>query len=298
MILCTGAQKAGTTWLFDYFQKHPEIGVPAEKELRVFDSAMLPFQRDLPAEFTGGRLFPVMRDRLKEAISILEKANVKSDMVSELSNNHHIKRALEMMYVYTDMKHFTSYLDWMEYKLIGKKYVADITPTYSLLDDTNTGAMAGYLRKRFDTKVVYLVRDPIDRIVSWAHMINRLDNEKMPVVTGDAILAAANDHPLVRKHSDYKNNIIRLQTMFGKDNVYVDTMERFISSTGIQKFTEWLSIEYMKPDCDRYHNASANTPIVLNHRVIDELKQLYDEDYKFCDDLIDLGEYWRNFNGK
>jgi hypothetical protein len=35
--LIIGAQKAGTTWLFQNLQSHPEIWLPAEKEIHFFD---------------------------------------------------------------------------------------------------------------------------------------------------------------------------------------------------------------------------------------------------------------------
>ena len=36
--LCIGAQKAGTTWLYDNLKKHPDLGLPDVKELHYFDS--------------------------------------------------------------------------------------------------------------------------------------------------------------------------------------------------------------------------------------------------------------------
>ncbi|OGT83573.1 MAG: hypothetical protein A3H91_02535 [Gammaproteobacteria bacterium RIFCSPLOWO2_02_FULL_61_13] len=35
--LCIGAQKAGTTWLYENLRRHPEIFLPHRKELHYFD---------------------------------------------------------------------------------------------------------------------------------------------------------------------------------------------------------------------------------------------------------------------
>ena len=297
MILCPGGQKCGTTWLFDYFNKHPEIGVPSEKELRVFDSALLPYQKDLPERYRGGGKHMTVRNRLQEAIAILQSIKDVSDIPYAMTNNHHIKRALEMMYVYTDMEHFTSYMDWLEYKLIGKKYVSDITPTYILLDDENTGAMAGYLRQRFDVKVVYLIRDPIDRLVSWMHMINRLDIERLPVITQTTIMESTKD-PVVVKQQSYSANITRLYTMFGKENVYVDTMERFITEDGVRKFSKWIDVEYMVPDISSYHNAHIGNKEEITSDTMNALRKLYHDEYVFCEENFNVSKWWINFNGK
>lgn len=46
--ICIGAQKAGTTWLYEQLRRHPQVYIPA-KELDVF-------RRDLPFEvFAGGK---------------------------------------------------------------------------------------------------------------------------------------------------------------------------------------------------------------------------------------------------
>ena len=36
--ICIGAQRAGTTWLHDCLNEHPEVYVPEKKELHFFNS--------------------------------------------------------------------------------------------------------------------------------------------------------------------------------------------------------------------------------------------------------------------
>jgi hypothetical protein len=37
-----GAQKAGTTWLFDYLGRHPDVAMSPIKELHYFDQIFRP----------------------------------------------------------------------------------------------------------------------------------------------------------------------------------------------------------------------------------------------------------------
>ena len=56
LLLCIGAQKAGTTWLADYLRDHPEVHLPPVKEVHFFDARFAPkwcakYEEEMLAEF-------------------------------------------------------------------------------------------------------------------------------------------------------------------------------------------------------------------------------------------------------
>ena len=45
LFLCIGAQKAGTSWLFQQLTEHPALWLPTLKELHFFDHLFVPTNR-------------------------------------------------------------------------------------------------------------------------------------------------------------------------------------------------------------------------------------------------------------
>ena len=101
--LIIGAQKAGTTALYSYLRRHPEIGGPAWKEVSYFDRhyrrgtgwyrGQFPFRSDgrIAGEASPGYLFhPLAPERVKETVPDAKLiVLVRNPVERALSHYHH-----------------------------------------------------------------------------------------------------------------------------------------------------------------------------------------------------------------
>ncbi len=141
-----GAQKCGTTALFEYLKQHPEIGMSAKKEVHLFDnpdysSAWASEQID---ERYRGHFEHFAEDPSKEAGSGAGQNN--SIVASESSSKTVLTRG-------------------------------EATPIYLFLPE-----IAGEL-KRYNPalKLIVLLRDPVDRAISHYYMEKNRGYERLPL---------------------------------------------------------------------------------------------------------------------
>jgi len=140
-IIGFGAQKAGTTWLFDNLATNPGIWRPPLKEMHLFNH-----QQD------GGRwMLKDHRQRLREQ----REAALRRGKRGVARN---FNRLLQMPML-TEEWYRTAYAPCPE----GLQSI-DITPAYAMLDGRGHDHMANLLGTEF--KGIYLIRDPAARAIS------------------------------------------------------------------------------------------------------------------------------------
>jgi Sulfotransferase family len=141
--LCVGAQKGGTSWLYQQLEAHPDFWMPPFKELHYLD------------QLNRTKRFYAPRCRDQCDTSFLE--NIKS--MAERS--------------YLDLDSYGRLFQHKRTRVSG-----DISPAYSTLNDEIIERVANHFP---NLKVVFLARDPVDR--AWSQlsmgvrlgMMNRFD---------------------------------------------------------------------------------------------------------------------------
>ncbi len=189
--LCIGVQKSGTEWLYMNLREHPDIWLPPVKEIHYFDYYMNhPFNL-----FFGRRWRKQMVMRIR-----LGKNRDKNGLLWDLNffmRPHNVK--------------------W--YKSIfepGKdKKTGDITPAYSTL---KFDQVANVYRLMPDTKIILLLRNPIDRAWSQMKMYSRkgiidINNEKKVL---NKIRAAGQ---ILR--GDYLHILENWQSFYPKEQLFI-----------------------------------------------------------------------------
>src|SRR5207237_7668201 len=134
--LCVGAQKGGTSWLYQQLESHPDFWMPPVKELHYFD------------KLSRIKQAPPPHSRGERDLCFVER-------IKDLSAESHI--ALE------------NYARLFEPK--GSLLSGDISPTYSMLNDEIIERIVSYFP---NLKVIFLARDPVDRAWSQLSMGVRL----------------------------------------------------------------------------------------------------------------------------
>ena len=151
--LCVGAHKGGTRWLYDQLQLHPDFWMPPVKELHYLDHRRPP----------------------ETALSLKRRA----DKDLERTNEHRAKIALRPL-DQRDMDFLAAFvgMTWWRtdfdayaslFSLKGDLISGDITPDYSRLSERT---IARLMRRLPKTKVIFIARDPVERV--WSHVTMRM----------------------------------------------------------------------------------------------------------------------------
>jgi len=160
--ICIGAQKAGTRWLFDQLAFHPGFWMPPIKELHYFNQSkrFLRFARPLHVA----------------ALRSLRAANRRRARAAERPLIAEDIGWLEArMWLHGRPFDLDLYAKLFNPK--GSRLSGDICPPYAILAAEEAQAV----RARFPSaRIVYLVRDPIDRLWSQYCMILRRHPEDAP----------------------------------------------------------------------------------------------------------------------
>lgn len=148
--LCIGAQKAGTTWLYQHLKAHPAAWVPPIKELHYFDQRYIPETRSWTTE--------ARRGKIEQAIKQLER-RYTGDACQAAIN------------AATVIQNFRETDEWYSsvFQCAPAGAVSgELTPEYSLLKKPQIIDIEETFKFK---KVMMILRDPLDRAISEVRML-------------------------------------------------------------------------------------------------------------------------------
>lgn len=193
-IIGFGAQKSGTSWLFDNIVQNPGVWRPALKEMHYFNYI----------ETGSNWMFKGHKEKL-----LAEKK--RSEAKGWMHRAAYFDRLLRIQML-SEEWYREAYLSCPP-----DKQSLDITPAYALLSKDTLNYMGKVLGESF--KAIYLIRDPADRAIS------SIKKDMTPDVATDldsCISKIRNKGVLSR--SDYKSTIGRLDDFFGNRILYLPFM--------------------------------------------------------------------------
>ncbi len=150
--ICFGAQKAGTRWLYDQLQFHPDFWMPPVKEMHYFDK---PKRRRRPSVET----------RRSAATNDLAALNRKRAADLRRPLDERDLAYLDQFAAMVGGIDFASYAGLFKFR--DGRLSGDITPAYSKLDDDMVGQIAMHFP---DAKYLFVAREPISRFWSQVRM--------------------------------------------------------------------------------------------------------------------------------
>ena len=196
-LICIGAQKAATTWLYEMLRRRPQFYLPALKELHYFTQIHQPEIKFPRAHRANGaeriRKFlaanpnaPKARERLAEA-DLLGQAEVDDEWYGSL---------------------FAGALP--------EQMCAEACPSYLHLPKAGIEHLLGL---NPSVRLVLFVRDPVDR--AWSHI--RMNLGRGTVTGVDALLSGSHSIKQYISESEYRNSITlwRSLTAPGQLNVFL-----------------------------------------------------------------------------
>lgn len=141
-----GAQKSGTSWLWEYLMSHPQVGFSPIKELHFFDSKYTDAHARVNLEF------PRIKRNIRQLLRYLPP---------------HPVQCIRMLRHYFGTLAFSdkSYHAYLRTALASKDIAGEITPAYTMLDHTGIGAIERVLER---PRYLLILRNPADRF--WSHI--------------------------------------------------------------------------------------------------------------------------------
>jgi Sulfotransferase family len=139
-----GAQKAGTSWLYEQLWAHPDFWMPPVKGLHYFNR-------------------PTRQERITaRPIRLEQRRNAKRRMTARDERDLRFIDAMEALYARAE-------IDWSGYAqlfaLKGSLLSGDVTPAYSTLEDKMIDSIVANFPR---VKAIFLARDPVER--AWSQL--------------------------------------------------------------------------------------------------------------------------------
>lgn len=254
-VLGVGAQKAGTSWLRAYLNCFEFANFGAIKEYHVWDA--------LYSDRAGRR--PVR-------LSHLQKSDSQKKM-----------KKLALQYCMQQFSGiYESYFDSLcenDVWLTG-----DITPAYSALDAEVFEKIRLKIERRgFNLKVVFLMRDPVERC--WSNVRMRLDtirehNPRAALSESDALHKVYRSKQC-RCRTRYNDTIGELEKVFDQKQIYYGIYEEIFQEKNLGPICNFIEVPERRSELETTRNVSAKkTP--LDPDVRKAVRDEYDDVYEFC----------------
>lgn len=272
-LLGVGAQKAGTTWLYQYLRGHPECAMGQIKEHAVL-------QTTLSGAGLSGR-FDAKVDALVSALHAA-KGGEPLDQAAQAQ-------------LLALMDNVAGEFDLSYYRLTFERLLAanpaatltgDITPEYCMLPADQLVQLRKMIEGAgYDLKVVFLMRDPLERVYSALRMADR--NRR---ATGKAVRMPAADRfdiqgvaEWVEQRTRYEVILKNLDAAFDPDQLYFDFYETFFNDKSLSRLLDFLGLSHHPANFGHMANASPEGGSIAPEKTA-TVRAFYDATYRACAD--------------
>jgi hypothetical protein len=256
-----GAQKAGTTWLADYFYAHPEVFMAPYKEMHYFDS-----YHNIEQVGSNFRLY--MRRR---AIDLTKYGPQNFVATPEQSSDLH------RLYLRTCFRSDRAYKAFLDYGAEDKRVSAEITPAYTDLSFKGYRHIARCLP---DVKLLLIARNPIDRFVSQVRMDRRYGKKR-----GYEPISYQLSHFRYRRKGDYRRTLTEAERAVDQSRIHVVFFERLFDSAQmareIARICSFVGVSYVEPPTVDKSNAARDKSFVLDADQRREVARHYEDVMRF-----------------
>ena len=266
-LLGIGAQKSGTTWLEAQLSKEIFFSNDQIKEYHVFDKLSY-------------------RCPNKSIQMMKKRFNKNKRRRSKMCVIQKIEAMRLMPQIYFD--HF----DYIYCRNQNISHVGDITPAYALLPKNIFNFIKqGLEAKGFKVKVVFLMRDPVERAWSQLRMKNRLNHERKgaPKISPRAEFKQLKE--FYKKNScisrtRYQETCSTIEKVFPLEDIYYGFYESFFNQQEINRLTHFLEAPNIAPDLGQFIHTSPKpqTPIKGMDLLKREIRLFYDPTYRWVND--------------
>lgn len=228
-----GSSKCGTTSLHSAISKNPDVHAPPGKEIHYWSWVRPPFLKESTLQ---KRLFEMQNPFTR---SIFWAAST----INPSWRNKYVRLKFYETMLSSDIGNNAAYLEYLKWGRGKEPVTVDFTPNYCLLGKETFREMAALAE---DTKFVFIMRDPVERLWSSIRFENRFKAwhaEKARALLNARLEYALSDpfDNLVRK-SRYDEIIDRLESSVGSQNCLYLFYENLFETEELNKLSSWLGI--------------------------------------------------------
>lgn len=263
LLLGVGAQKAGTSWLYDYLDRHPQVCMSPIKEMHFFGY-----------RGCGAWEWPVTHFRRKL------KQRIAQDAAAGRERSHQPLR--ERIRMQGDID---AYRRFFRRRIGDAPVYGEITPAYNHLPAEEFAWINDHFAR---VRIVFLMRNPADR--HWSQMRFSAGAETLAAL--EAQVAQTLADPKYRNRNDYATTLARLRATFRPRQLHLEFYERLFSQGALDRLCRFLGVDPLPGDFQRRRNVSVKMPLspALRAEIAARLK----EQYFAVDDAFDgdIPESW------
>ncbi len=236
ILICVGATKAGTSWLYRALHEHPDCHLRAVKEVHYWDTFDDAARARQIAAFAG-RLDGFLRTRDEaEAAGRGWQVRNMDRRIADMSD------LIDMLD--GDRRGDAAYLDYLQQGAGEARLVGELTPGYALLPGDLIARMA---MARARVRILYLMRDPLARL--WSHVRMQAERQKRPDQEVQSKANATLWRILNKGHEthvtargDYAGTVAKLRDAVPEERLMVAFAETMYKEGGFAAICAWLGI--------------------------------------------------------
>ena len=268
-LLGVGAQKAGTSWLHQQLQARVDTDFGVLKEYHVHDARTVPaLARFRRIEMSLSRPRSWIQPRSWMRQLLISQPGLYYDYFAWLlrrprRNGGHVS------------------------------LTGDITPSYAALSaDTLQVIQTSFQQRGIAVKPVFLMRDPIERLISSQRMKQRKLGQRDAASEIAALRRRMRKAPGLR--SGYGRTLNNLRESFGLEHCYLGLYETLFQRESYAELCRFLSLPYSEPAWHQRVNVSA-TSTAIPDDLLATMGSLLADDFRAVGQLlpgVDLEQHW------
>lgn len=262
---CIGAQKAGTTWIYEALRQSPEVHFSKCKEIHYFD-------------VLAGKAKQVVDLRVNIAKNLTSSLKLGSCSTNSKTLNQ-LSDLVELLALYSgNASDHSAYLRYLLKDHEKQPVICDITPAYAVLDNE----MYAQMDRLGDAKFFFIMRDPVDRMWSQIRMAVKKASPTMANFQADCEahakkLLQQNRLPRIER-SDYRRTITELEKAVPQERILYIFYETLFQEKTLNKLSSFLGISPFIAKLDTLSNmgAHATIPAEIKRKFQISFKDQYD----------------------
>jgi hypothetical protein len=252
-----GAQKSGTTWLYAQLSKDPSVGFGWKKEISLWGS--------LWDKKLADRKPKRLRHRIKQQFYQFPNGRRVP---------HHPIFAGQLQKQY--------FGEFRRIAETGKQVVADVTPHYAALSANHLSLLRSWTEHhRFDPRVLFIMRDPVERVISGVMHSNRRlknpSNEELVQLVRDTYRS----YP-VSVRTRYDRTIGNVESAFDAEQISFLFFEELFTDKTMVHISSWLGLSPIPADFGEKVGPGTHR-VSVPEELRAKIREYYDPVYVFCE---------------
>ena len=269
--VCIGAQKGGTTWLYENLNRHPDVWMPPIKEIHYFNRLCI-------------------NEKLLGNWTVPHSCSIKRYLITLAKFKINDLRWMQQYFEFSMTG--GNYLALFNKKYTGKCISGDITPAYSTLEERGVRFASKVLDR--DVPVLFIIRNPVYRSWSVLKMVLRYENRKVEDIATEDLISML-QQPNITLGSEYTKTITLWKQYF--NNFHVLTYDELCEAPRdlLTKVSKIIGIsDNWNEEVIKKRVWADNKKIPMSPTVLKVLTEQYTDEIHALDKIIDYdcAEHW------